>query len=68
MITSEFNVQGMTCGHCAQAVTTEIQKLSGITDVRVSVEHGTVTVVSEAALNIDDVSTAVDEAGYELVR
>lgn len=68
MITSEFNVQGMTCGHCAQAVTTEIQKLSGITDVRVSVEHGTVTVVSEAALNIDDVSAAVDEAGYELVR
>ena len=68
MISTEYNVQGMTCGHCAQAVTTEIKKLTGVSDVEVTVESGTVTVSSDSALNIDDVAAAVDEAGYELVR
>lgn len=68
MISTEFNVQGMTCGHCAQAVTTEIKKLAGVDDVQVSVETGVVTVASANALDVDDVAAAVDEAGYELVR
>lgn len=68
MISTEYNVQGMTCGHCAQAVTTEIKKLAGVADVEVAVESGTVTVSSDGALNIDEVAAAVDEAGYELVR
>jgi copper chaperone len=68
MINTEFNVQGMTCGHCAQAVTTEIKKLAGVNDVQVSVETGVVTVESAGALSVDDVAAAVDEAGYELVR
>lgn len=68
MISTEYNVQGMTCGHCAQAVTTEIKKLAGVADVEVSVESGTVTVSSDSGLNVDDVAAAVDEAGYELVR
>lgn len=68
MISTEYNVQGMTCGHCAQAVTTEIKKLTGVSDVEVTVESGTVKVSSDSALNIDDVAAAVDEAGYELVR
>lgn len=68
MITTEFNVQGMTCGHCAQAVTTEIKKLAGVGDVQVSVESGIVAVQSVDPLNPDDVASAVDEAGYELVR
>ena len=68
MISTEYNVQGMTCGHCAQAVTTEIKKLTGVSDVEVTVESGTVKVSSDSTLNIDDVAAAVDEAGYELVR
>lgn len=68
MINTEFNVQGMTCGHCAQAVTAEIKKLAGVDDVQVSVETGVVTVASANALDVDDVAAAVDEAGYELVR
>lgn len=68
MINTEYNVQGMTCGHCAQAVTTEIKKLAGVTEVEVTVETGVVKVASDAALDVDAVAAAVDEAGYELVR
>lgn len=68
MISTEYNVQGMTCGHCAQAVTSEIKKLAGVSEVEVTVESGLVKVSSDSALDVDAVAAAVDEAGYELVR
>ena len=68
MTTTEYTVQGMTCGHCAHAVTTELKKLEGVSDVRVTVETGAVQVDSAAALDLEAVAAAIDEAGYELVR
>lgn len=67
MITTDYTVAGMTCGHCAQAVTTEIKKLAGVADVRVTVENGNVQVDSADALDRAAVAAAVDEAGYNLV-
>lgn len=67
MITTDYTVAGMTCGHCAQAVTTEIKKLAGVTDVRVTVESGAVQVDSDGALDAAQVAAAIDEAGYTLV-
>ena len=34
----------MTCGHCAQAVTTEVRAIAGVSDVQVDVATGRVTV------------------------
>lgn len=68
MINADFNVQGMTCGHCAQAVTSELKKIAGVSDVQVSVETGVVSVESASALDVEAVAAAIDEAGYELVR
>ncbi len=65
-VTTTYTVTGMTCGHCAQAVTTELTALDGVDDVRVDVAGGAVTVTSAAPLPVDDVRAAVDEAGYEL--
>jgi len=62
-----YTVTGMTCGHCVQAVTGELTKLPGVQDVQVDLATGAVTVTSEAPLSVDDVRSAVDEAGYELV-
>jgi len=67
MITKNYTVQGMTCGHCADAVTEEVNKIDGVESVAVDVESGTVLVVSAAALDPTRVAAAVDEAGYELV-
>lgn len=70
MTTQTFNVTGMTCGHCAHAVTTELQALDGVNDVNVDLVEGgtsTVTVTSEAPLEEAKVAEALDEAGdYKL--
>ena len=67
MSTTTFTVDGMTCGHCVHAVTTELSALDGVTDVRVELVAGgssPVTVTSEAPLADDTVAAAVVEAGY----
>jgi copper chaperone len=64
---STYTVAGMSCGHCVAAVTEELTKLPGVTDVDVALETGRVTVESETPLDADAVRAAIDEAGYELV-
>jgi copper chaperone CopZ len=65
-VTNKYEVTGMTCGHCASAVTAELTQLPGVREVAVDLATGGVTVTSDAPLPIDEVRTAVDEAGYEL--
>ena len=66
MTTSVYSVSGMTCGHCVSAVTQELSKLEGVTDVQVDLAAGTATVTSDQPLDDEAVRTAVDEAGYEM--
>jgi copper chaperone CopZ len=67
-VTSTYNVTGMTCSHCVQAVTGELSALPGVAEVVVDLASGAVTVTSEAPLSDDAVRAAVDEAGYELAH
>jgi copper chaperone len=70
MTTTTYKVTGMTCEHCANAVTTEVTALNGVAAVQVQlVPDGvsTVTVTSAAPLPEAEVSGALDEAGgYQL--
>jgi copper chaperone len=70
MSTQTFNVTGMTCGHCAGAVTEELKSVDGVSDVNVDLVAGgtsTVTVTSDAPLDDSTVTAALDEAGdYKL--
>lgn len=62
-----FGVDGMTCGHCVSAVTSELSALPGVHDVVVQLVVGgssTVSVTSDAPLPDAAVSDAVVEAGY----
>jgi copper chaperone len=67
--TTTYAVKGMTCGHCVNAVTEELQSLPGVREVSVDLAAGgtsSVQVVSDDPLPEDAVRDAVDEAGYEL--
>lgn len=65
-ITTTYSVTGMTCQHCVNAVSGELQDLPGVRGVRVDLSAGTVAVDSDGVLAIDQVRAAVDEAGYAL--
>lgn len=66
MSTATYKVTGMTCGHCVQAVTSEVSKIAGVTDVDIDLESGNVTVTSDTEVQETDFRAAVDEAGYEV--
>jgi len=69
MITTQLAVEGMTCGHCVQAVTDELTTLPGVTAVEIAlVPQGLsrVVVTSAGPLPDDAVRAAVEEAGYEV--
>jgi copper chaperone len=60
-----YDVTGMTCSHCAAAVSGEVQAIDGVLAVNVDVETGTLTVEGDGFTR-DQVAAAVDEAGYAL--
>ncbi|WP_043497007.1 heavy-metal-associated domain-containing protein [Georgenia sp. SUBG003] len=65
--TTVVDVQGMTCGHCVQHVTNELEALPAVKNVSVQLNAGgvsPVTVVSDVVLEDDAIRAAVDEAGY----
>jgi copper chaperone len=65
-ITTTFTVTGMTCGHCVAAITDEVSRLAGVSDVDVDLATGLVTIVSTDPLDSVLLANAVDEAGYEV--
>ncbi len=69
---TEFQVTGMTCGHCEMSVTEEVTEVQGVTAVKVSAATGKLIVTSENPSEnpIDDalIIAAVEEAGYSAVR
>ena len=66
MATQTITVSGMTCGHCVSSVKGELGKLDGVTNVDVELRSGSVTITSDAPVELDAVKAAVDEAGYEV--
>jgi copper chaperone len=64
--TIAYQVTGMTCGHCAEAVTSELSRLADVSTVTVDLDPrgvSTVTVTSQAPLPEQDVIEALGEAG-----
>jgi copper chaperone CopZ len=60
-----YRVNGMTCGHCVDAVQGEVGKVAGVQTVTVDLARGAVTVAGTGFTD-EQVAAAVDEAGYEL--
>ncbi len=67
MTTTTYQVKGMTCGHCVSAVSEELRRIEGVSDVEVDLATGNVVVSSEAPIEGEAVRAAVEEAGYEVV-
>lgn len=68
MSTAEYQVTGMTCGHCETSVREEVSRIPNIDGIEVSAQTGRLVVTASAPIPDTDVLAAVDEAGYSAVR
>lgn len=68
MATTEYQVTGMTCGHCEGAVRGEVSQVAGVESLEVSAANGILVVTSSQPVDDAAIIAAVDEAGYEAVR
>ena len=68
MAAHEYQVTGMTCGHCEMSIREEVSEISGVEDIQVSAQTGKLVVTASG--DIDDAKglAAVEEAGYSAVR
>ena len=66
MTVTTYKITGMSCEHCAHAVTGELKNIGGVHDVTVDLVPGgesAVTVTSDAPLADQEVAGALEEAG-----
>ena len=66
MAIATYEVTGMTCEHCVNAVKGEISQLPGVDEVDVELEGGKVTVTSSTPVEETEVRAAVEKAGYQV--
>ena len=62
-MTTTYSVPGMSCGHCVEAITGEVGKVDGVTDVSIDLDAKLVTV---AGGDHDAIVAAIDEAGFDV--
>lgn len=62
-MTATYSVPDISCQHCVDAITTEVTKVDGVTDVNVDLDAKTVAVVGGDETAI---VAAIDEAGYDI--
>lgn len=59
-----FTVTGMSCSHCASAVTRSIQQCDPVAEVTIDLSQGRVVVQSDHPR--EELARAITEAGYEV--
>ena len=68
MAANEYQVTGMTCGHCEKSVREEAGEIAGVTDIQVSAQTGKLVVTADGEVDDAKVIAAVEEAGYQAAR
>jgi len=62
----QFQVTGMTCGHCERAVQNAIQDLDAQAQVTIDRPNGQVTIMSEQPR--EALAEAIREEGYQVAQ
>lgn len=60
-------INGMTCGHCAGAVTKALAEIAGISNVSVNLEKGEATYDEASPVAIEKIKGAISGIGFEVV-
>ncbi|MBW1640634.1 heavy-metal-associated domain-containing protein [Microbacterium resistens] len=68
MTSTEYQVTGMTCGHCELSIREEVGEIAGVEDIQVSAQTGRLVVTSAEEIDDAQILAAVADAGYSAVR
>ena len=68
MVTHEYQVTGMTCGHCEMSIREEVGQIAGVEGIEVNALTGKLAVTGPDAVDDAQVLAAVEDAGYSAVR
>lgn len=62
-----LNVQGMSCGHCVNAVESNVGKLDGVEQVKVHLDAGKVDVsFDNEKVTVAKIKETIDDQGYDV--
>lgn len=62
-----LEVQGMSCGHCVNAVEGSVGKLAGVEQVKVNLADAQVNVAfDESQVSIDTIKETIEDQGYDV--
>lgn len=68
METVTLTVKGMTCMGCVRSVKNVVEPLPGVSGVEITLDNGQVVVNYDPAKTpLEQIKSAIDEAGYEVV-
>lgn len=62
-----LTVSGMSCGHCVNAVESNVGKLTGVESVKVHLEDGKVEVgFDNEKVTLEEIKETIDDQGYDV--
>ena len=67
MTTEQFQVPGISCQHCVNAIKQEVSALPGVQLVQVVLDSKLVTVQHSEDVTVAGIVAAINEAGYDEV-
>lgn len=68
MAATEYQVTGMTCGHCEMSIREEVREIAGVKEIQISAQTGKLAVTADTEIDDAKILAAVEEAGYSAVR
>ena len=64
-----LKIQGMTCNHCVMRVQKALKGTAGVQDAQVDLQKAEAVVsYDDAKVTVDNLASAVVEAGYKVVK
>lgn len=62
-----LSVQGMSCGHCVNAVESSVFQLDGVEQVKVHLDSGKVDVSFDGdKVTLSEIKETIDDQGYDV--
>ncbi|MCR8969749.1 heavy-metal-associated domain-containing protein [Facklamia sp. 7083-14-GEN3] len=64
----DFNVQGMSCSHCAQTIQDLLLSMDGVEDVNIQLDTKKITIEHQDPLTTEDFNHVLKDTHYQLSK